>query len=48
MLEYKLAWANANAAQEIINFIEKAVAQCEALEKKQRGDVIDQLRVAIS
>lgn len=47
MTEYKLAWANANAAKEIFEFIDKCISEANYYEKKKKGEIVDQLREAI-
>lgn len=43
-----LGFARAKAAQEIIDYVEKSIEEAEALLKKEKGEVEDKLREAVS
>jgi hypothetical protein len=45
---YKTAWALAQACDQIIGLTEKLIQESEGLTKKERGEVKDLLREAIS
>lgn len=44
----KTAWASANAANEILTAIEQDIETAEQLTKKERGELVDKLREAVS
>lgn len=48
LYEYKLAYALAKAAQELLDFVENGIATAEGLTKKEKDEVKDKLREAIS
>ena len=48
MYEYKLAWAMAKSADEIIAFVDQMKDTVESLLKKQRGETVDKLRESLS
>jgi hypothetical protein len=48
LYEYKLAFARALAAQEIIDFVEKGIEEADALTKKENGEGKDKLRESVS
>ncbi len=49
LYEYKLAWAFATVAQELVDYIEKMKSEAEALtQKEQGGGEIDKLRESLS
>ena len=43
-----MAWAHAQAASQIIAFVETMIEQSEGLTKKESGEITDTLREAIS
>ena len=45
---YNVAWAHAQAATQIISFVETMVEQSEGLTKKEKDEVIDKVRESIS
>lgn len=47
LYEYKVAWAFAQAAQEILDYIQKGIEEAEYLTKKERGEIKDSLREAL-
>ena len=48
LYEYKVAWAFAQAAEEILQFVDKMLEEAEALTKKEKGEIKDKLREAVS
>ena len=44
LYEYKVAWAFAQAAEEILGFVKEMEETFDYLTKKQNGEVIDKLR----
>lgn len=48
LYEYKLAWAFAKAASEILELIEKLQNESEMITKKERGELKDKLREGVS
>ena len=48
LYEYKLAFARAKGAQEILDFIDKSIEEAEALTKKEKEGVVDKLRESVS
>lgn len=48
LYEYRLAWARAMAAQEILDFVQKSIEDAEHLTKKERGEIEDKLRSGVS
>jgi hypothetical protein len=48
LYQYKTAWAFAQAAEEIIAFIEEADQTGKKLVAKQKGEEVDKLRTSIS
>jgi hypothetical protein len=48
LYEYKLAFARARAAQEILDFIDKSIEEAEALTKKEKEGTVDKLRDSVS
>lgn len=44
----KVAWANASAANEILEAIEKDIETADMLTKKEKGEIKDKLREAVS
>lgn len=46
--EYKLGWARATAAQEILDFVVNAIETAEGLTKKEKDEIPDKLREAVS
>ncbi len=49
LYEYKLAWAFATVAQELIDYVEKAQEEAEAITRKEQGLVeVDKLRESLS
>ena len=46
--DYKLAWAFAKAASEILELVERLQEEAEMLTKKEKGETVDKLREAIS
>jgi len=48
LYQYKLAWAFAKAAEEILSFVQEAEVTGTKLLKKQRGEEIDKLRTSLS
>lgn len=48
LYQYKTAWAFAQAAEEILAFVQKMQEEAEALTKKEKGEVENKLRDAVS
>ena len=48
LYQYKTAWAFAQAAEEIIAFVEEAEETGKKLLKKQRGEEVDKLKESLS
>lgn len=48
LYQYKTAWAFAQAAEEILSFVQKLQEEAEHLTKKEKGELVDKLREAVS
>lgn len=48
LYQYKTAWAFAQAAEEILAFVQEAEETGEKLLKKQKGEEVDKLRTSLS
>ena len=48
LYEYKVAWAFARASEEILQFVEKVIDEASHLTKKEKGEITDPLREAVS
>jgi hypothetical protein len=48
LYEYKLGWAFAKAANEILELIDKLQEEAEMITKKEKGELKDKLREAVS
>lgn len=48
LYEYKLAWAFAKAASEILELVDKLQSESEMITKKEKGELKDKLREGVS